>query len=177
MIYWESVFTDSEYILQLPSDFSRPSDMNNTGKVVYFSIDELHTKKIKDLISSQNITIFSFLFCVFNFMLKICSGQKNIVIGVPYANRDRLEFQSVIGLFLNMMPIKISYDKDYSINEFYRMVQRIIEEGLSHSDVGINEIVNTLSLPRYDNINPLFQVMFAFQNYMHQRIQRLPLVL
>ena len=166
--YWKSLFSDEEYILQLPSDYPRPVRMKNTGRVAYFSIDQLHVKKIKDLVSKQNVTLFTFLFCVFNYLLKICTGQKDIVIGVPYANRDRSEFQNVIGLFLNLIPIKISYETDYSLNELYKRVQGIIEEGLSHSDAGIDEIVTALALPRHDNINPLFQVMFAFQNYMQQ---------
>uniref|UniRef100_UPI001F251703 condensation domain-containing protein n=1 Tax=Streptomyces griseus TaxID=1911 RepID=UPI001F251703 len=107
---------------------------------------------------------FSVLQSVLAAVLSRRSGQGDVVIGVPVANRSRVETEDLIGFFVNTLPLRTRVTAGDSFEELLDQVSRTALEGLSHQDVPFDRLVQELAPDRDRSRNPIFQVMLAFQN-------------
>src|SRR5205823_6367372 len=92
------------------------------------------------------------------------SGQPEVVIGTPVANRRRVETEGVIGFFVNTLALRIDLRGEPSVAEMLKRVRGVVLGAQEHQDVPFEQVVELVQPPRHLNRTPVFQVMFAWQN-------------
>ena len=115
--------------------------------------------------SRQNgTTLFMTLLAAFGTLLYRYSGQSDIVIGSPIANRNRSEIESLIGFFVNTLVLRTAFVDNPSFEELLKQVREATLKAYQHQDVPFEQVVEALQPQRSLSHSPLFQVMFILQN-------------
>lgn len=160
--YWKDIlkgYTD----LNLVSVESRPKLKTNVGSSINFQITEKTLNNLKKFSKKFNCTSHMILLSAFYTLLYRYSGQHDIVIGVPYANRNNLQVENILGFFVNMLPIRINI-KDPSVEELFKYVKMRCIESHQNQNIPFEYIVEQLKIKRENSRTPVFQVAFAHYN-------------
>jgi non-ribosomal peptide synthetase component F len=163
LAYWRKQLADPP-TLDLPTDHARPVRQSFRGARVPIVLDERLTKALSDLSRRENATLFMTLLAAFYLLLHRYTGQRDILVGTPVANRERREFEAVIGLFVNAVPLRAGFSGEPSFIEWLHRVRETCLDGFAHQDVPFEWIVEALKPARERNRHPLFQTMFVLQN-------------
>lgn len=165
--FWKGYLPDSPSILQLPFDYTRPADMKGMGDTMYFDLAGPEAfASIQALGAKHNVTNFSFVLAALNVLFHKYSAQDEIILGVPYAGRDREQLENIMGFFLNMLPIAADFSLERTFSDLVKKTMSDLMEAVAHNDIHFEHLVETLNVTRHKNIHPVFQVMVAYQNYM-----------
>ena len=162
MSFWHKELEGIEP-LNLPTTYNRPTVMSYRGEHIYFTIDSKITEGLNRLAKQEGVTLFMLLISSFGLLLERYSGQEDIVIGSPIANRGHVEVENLIGFFINILPIRVNLaNKRFSelLAEVKERTLRVYE----YQEIPFEKIVDALNLPRDTSRSPLFQVMFTLQN-------------
>lgn len=162
--FWLKQFDGEIPVLNMPTDFIRPTTQSSRGKKVYFTIDEKITKKIKQLCYETETTLFMFLFAVYNVLLYRYTSQEDIVVGIPVAARSHPDTENMLGMFINNLAIRTYPKGKMTFVEYLTQVKDTIIKCLDNQDYQYERLVNKLNLSRDMSRNPLFDVMFSLQN-------------
>jgi amino acid adenylation domain-containing protein len=161
--YWQQQLKDAPPILELPTDYLRPVKQSFKGKRETLIIQTQLTKQLKALSKQENVTTFMLLLAAFKTLLYRYSQQTDILIGTPVANRDRTETENLIGCFINTLVLRSNLDDEPSFLELLPRVKSTTLAAYQHQDLPFEELVKQLNIERSPGINPLFQVMFVYQ--------------
>ena len=161
--YWQRQLKDAPPILELPTDYPRPVKANYRGKRAALIIPTQLTQQLKALSKQENVTTFMLLLAAWKTFLYRYTQQTDILIGTPVANRDRTETENLIGCFINTLVLRTNLDGELSFLELLRRVKSITLAAYQHQDLPFEELVKELKVERSLSINPLFQVMFVYQ--------------
>ncbi len=167
--YWTGYLGSDVPVLQLPHDRPRPLELSVKGSTSFFSVPEDLSRRLKAFGKSRNVSLFLLVFSAVHILMHKYSQQQKVIIGTPYANKDFHQLENVIGFFLKMLPIKSEFKEGLSIRDLIDSIRDGFYGALTHSDVQLEEIISALKLEREMNINPIFQVMFTYQNYLKPR--------
>ncbi len=160
--YWSGTLEHLP-IITLPLDFDRPENQTYSGDRVYFNLAPSLTKKIHTLSTQQGVTPFMTMLTVFNILLQRYSGQNDICIGTPIANRVKTEIEPLIGFFANTLTLRTDLSGDPSFLDVLSRVKRTTLGAYENQDLPFEKVVD-LVLPKRDpSRSPLFQVSFALQ--------------
>src|SRR5262249_57953053 len=116
------------------------------------------------LSQSNQATLYMTLLAGFGVLMSRYSGQDDIVVGAPIANRQEAQLEELIGFFVNMLVMRVRVERERSFSELLGEVRRMALEAYQHQDVPFERLVEELSPPRSLNTTPLFQVSFALHN-------------
>ncbi|HYC30038.1 MAG TPA: amino acid adenylation domain-containing protein, partial [Chitinophagaceae bacterium] len=163
LAYWQQKLADVAP-LQLPTDHIRPAVQSTRGAITAFSIDKALAAQLHALSEQQGTTLFMTLLAAFNVLLHRYSGQEDICIGTPVAGRWQRETEELIGFFVNTVVLRTSMSSDISFTQLLRQVRTNALEAFEHQDAPFEKIVEAVVKERDLSRNPLFQVMFVFQN-------------
>ena len=150
--------------LQLPTDRPRPVMQTFNGAVQAIRVSPELAGGLKELSKREGITLFMTLLAGFQFLLSRYSGQKDIAVGTPIANRNIAEIEGLIGFFVNTLVMRTNLKGDLTVKE---LLQRVKEVGLGaygHQDLPFEKLVEELQPERNLSRNPLVQVVLALQN-------------
>jgi len=162
--YWLKVFEDRGPLSNLPLDFKRPPIQRFDGDTFNFIIARGDAVKLKALASTEKTTTFMTLLAVFNvFLSKVC-GQEDIVIGTPITGRHLVELQPVMGVFLNMLPLRNYPRNEKTFREFLNEVKETTLEAFENQLYPFEDLVEKVVLKRDRSRNPLFDVLFQLEN-------------
>ena len=161
--YWKQQLNGAPELLQLPTDRPRPSIQTYKGETFSFSLPEQLSKKLKTLSTQSGTTLFMTLLGAFATLLYRYTGQSDILIGSPIANRNRAEIEDLIGFFVNTLVLRTSLEDNPSFTELLTQVRENTLKAYSHQDIGFEQIVEALQPERSLSHSPLFQVMFVLQ--------------
>ncbi|MBK8549759.1 MAG: non-ribosomal peptide synthase/polyketide synthase [Ignavibacteria bacterium] len=150
--------------LQLPTDYSRPSVLSVRGAKVEFSIDKKLSEKLELLSRRFGSTLFMTLLSVFKVLLYRYSGQQDICVGTPVAGRQHRVLEGLIGFFVNTLVLRSELNGNTTFEELLQQVKSNVLEGFNYQDVPFEKVVEAVVKEREMSRNPLFQVMFVFQN-------------
>ncbi len=164
--YWIKKIQDYQ-TLNLPLDYQRPSTFTSKGTTLAFNLDEQLATQIKNIISQKNTTGYNFFLAVFNLLLSKYSGQNDIIIGTPVANRYHVELENIIGLFANTLVLRNIINKNDSFEIFLQSVTQTTIEALEHQEIPFDYLVDALKISRDPARNPIFQVMYSAQETKH----------
>jgi amino acid adenylation domain-containing protein/FkbM family methyltransferase len=164
LVYWRGRLGKDLTAIQMPVDRARPLSQSHRGAREKIKVEEEVSRKIYKISREQNATLFMVLLAAWQAMLWKYSGQEDVVVGMPIANRGRREIEEIIGLFVNTLVIRTNLGGDPSFEELIRRVKEICLGAYAHQDVPFEKMVEELEPERDLGRNPLFQVMFAVQN-------------
>ncbi|MBN2109391.1 MAG: amino acid adenylation domain-containing protein, partial [Deltaproteobacteria bacterium] len=163
--FWKQRLGGKLPVLQMPADYPRPEDPHNDGALESFVIPESLVRLLADYAQKESCTLFMMLLAGFMTLLQRYTGQETVIIGSPYANRDMVECERLIGFFLNMLPLRGDLNPDMPFNELLHQVRESTLEAYAHHELPFGTLVDAIQPERSLNHHPVFQVMFAFQNF------------
>ena len=162
--YWRDTFAEPPPFLELPADRRRPTRQDYAGARLPDRIDRALSARLKSLARAQGVSVFALLFAGWAALLARLSGQNDIVIGTPSANRGRRELEDIIGFFVNTLAVRIACDGNARVCDLVAQVQARLLDAQQHQDIPFEQVVEIVSPPRSLAHTPLFQTMFAWQN-------------
>ncbi|HEX7736849.1 MAG TPA: amino acid adenylation domain-containing protein [Ktedonobacteraceae bacterium] len=162
--YWKRQLEGAPPVLNLPTDRPYPAVRTFSGNMQRFTLSPHLTEAIKTLSRKEGTTVFTTLLTAFQVLLSRYSGQKDIVIGTPTANRPLLETESLVGFFASTLVLRINLSDNPPFLEALARVREVLLESTTHQDVPFERLVDELHIERTMSHNPLFQVMFNFGN-------------
>ncbi|MEW6735288.1 MAG: amino acid adenylation domain-containing protein, partial [Acidobacteriota bacterium] len=162
--YWRKQLGENITMLELPTDRARPAIQNYQGASERFMLTKELTERLKELSRQAGATLFMTLLSGFQVLLYRYSGQEDICIGTPIANRNRAEIETLIGFFVNTLVIRVKLQARMSYEELLEQVRDVCLEAYGHQDLPFELLVEKLQPVRDMSRSPLFQVMFALQN-------------
>jgi amino acid adenylation domain-containing protein len=161
--YWRNQLGDMMGVLQLPTDHSRPAIQNHRGKHRTYAMPSRIVDKLEKTARRENVTLFMLLLAGFQLLLSRYSGQKDIAVGTPIANRIKRETEKLIGFFVNTLVLRTRIAPTKTVRELLRAVRGMALEAYAHQDLPFEKLVQDLNPPRDLSRSPLFQAMLALQ--------------
>ena len=162
--YWKNQLGTMIPILELATDRPRPSVQTFRGAREAIELPTRITAPLKELSREEGATLFVILMAAFNTLLHRYTAQEDIIIGFPIANRNHAEIQNAIGFFVNTLPLRTDLSGDPTFRELLKRVRAVCIEAYAHQDLPFEKLVEELYQERDLNRNPVFDVMFVFQN-------------
>ncbi len=162
--FWKDQLKDIPLETLFPYDHKRPQIISGLGGRENINIDKELTAKIKKLCKESGTTMFMTMLTAFGVLISLYSKQNDICIGTPTGNRTKSKFEKIIGFFVNTIILRLKFDKTKSFSEILTSNRKVVLDSLEHQDLSFDQLVDILQPERVVNINPLFQIMFAWQN-------------
>lgn len=162
--YWKERLAQIPETLNLPTDQPRPSRPSYRGATLPFQLSPALSRAVRDLSREENCTLFMTLLAAFQLLLSRYSGQQDIVVGTPVSNRLRTETEGLVGLFLNTLVLRTRLHNDQTGRSVLRQVRDEALGAFAHQDLPFEVLVEELRPKRSLSHNPIFQVLFMFQN-------------
>jgi amino acid adenylation domain-containing protein/non-ribosomal peptide synthase protein (TIGR01720 family) len=172
--YWRELLSGAQPVLELPFDQPRPAQQSFRGARQDIALEPALVAGLKTLAQREGVTMFMLLLASFQAFLYRYSGQSDIRVGVPVANRNRVETESLIGFFVNTQVLKAYVDGAMPFTALLQHTKRRALEAQAHQDLPFEQLVEALQPERSLSHNPLFQVMFNHQAHSHTAEQQLP---
>ncbi|MEM6632220.1 MAG: condensation domain-containing protein, partial [Bacteroidota bacterium] len=169
--FWLDNFIDIPPKADLPSDYERPAVKKFTGDVISLNLDKEETRRLEELAKKAGVTLNVILFSVYHILLRKLTQQKDIVIGTPVAGRPHPDLSNLMGVFINMLPIRLSLEDDLSIKACISQIKAKFLKALDNQSFQFEELINELQVERDSSRNPLFDFMFAFQNFERPKVE------
>ncbi len=166
--YWRHQLQDPPPPLSLPYDFFRPKRQTFQGNQQSFQIPSSLLAKLKKIAQEEEATLFMILVSTFQLLLSRYSGQEDVLIGTPSANRPRKELEALIGFFVNTLVLRSQCSGNMTWLEFLAQVKETTLAAYSHQDIPFEKLVEETQPTRDLSRSPLFQVLFAWQNVPSQ---------
>ncbi len=164
LAYWKRQLSGSSPMLELPADRPRPSVQSFCGATYPFTFPKRLSEGIKTLAQQQGGTLFMVLLAAFQTLLHRYTGQDDICVGTPIANRNRAEIEGLIGFFVNTLVMRADFSGDPCFRELLKQVREMALGAYAHQDLPFEKLVDALQPERDMSHTPLFQVMFVLQN-------------
>src|SRR5258708_10193031 len=162
--YWKATLSGEPELLELPLDHPRPAEWNSAGAFVDLTLDEELTAGIEELSRRQGTTVYMTLLAAWAALLGRLSGQQDVVIGTPTANRGRSEIENLIGFFVNTLAIRVDVAGEQTVHELLARVKEQTLAAQQNQDTPFQQVVELLQPVRTLTHSSIFQVMFAWQN-------------
>ncbi|MGY2403239.1 amino acid adenylation domain-containing protein [Pseudomonas sp. SDO5271_S396] len=174
LTYWRELLGGTQPVLELPFDHPRPAQQSFRGARQDIALEPALVAGLKSLAQREGVTLFMLLLAAFQAFLYRYSGQSDIRVGVPIANRNRVETESLIGFFVNTQVLKADLDGQMTFAQLLQHTKRRALEAQAHQDLPFEQLVEALQPERSLSHNPLFQVMFNHQANPQTAAHRLP---
>jgi len=169
--YWKQQLSGSLPILNLPTDFPRPAVQTFQGARQTWELPSYLSLALTQLGQQEKATLFMTLLAAFKTLLYRYTGQTDILVGSPIANRNLREIEALIGFFVNTLVLRSDLNGNPTFRELLRSVREVALGAYAHQDVPIEKLVEELQPERDLSYSPLFQVAFALQNGLTQTLQ------
>lgn len=164
LTYWVSELRDAPAVLELPTDRPRPAVQRYIGKTLAFRIEPSLTNRLRTLGQSCGATLFMTLLTGWSILLSRQARTEDLVIGSPVTNRSRSELESLIGFFVNTIPLRLRVDGRQSTITLLEKNRKKVLDAFTHQDVPFEYIVEEIKPERNLSHAPIFQTMFVMQN-------------
>ncbi|MFR9676961.1 amino acid adenylation domain-containing protein, partial [Streptomyces sp. TR06-5] len=159
--YWKEQLADAPALISLPTDHPRPAVQNYQGANLTSHLPAEIREQLTKVSNEHRTTQFITVLSAFAVLLSHYSGQDKVVIGVPVANRSRVETEPLIGFLVNTVALCVDLEGDPPFSDVLEQVRWKLLDAQSHQDVPFERIVEELRPERSLSYNPVFQVMFT----------------
>ncbi len=161
--YWLAQMGDEHPVLELPLDRPRPVLPSHRGRRHEHVVDATLVEQLRGVARQHGVTLFMLLLGTFNVLLHRYTGQTDLRVGVPIANRNRREIEGLIGFFVNTQVLRVQLDAQTSFTDLLGAIKETALGAQAHQDLPFERLVEALKLERSLSYNPLFQVMYNHQ--------------
>jgi amino acid adenylation domain-containing protein len=167
--YWINQYKNEIPVFELPIDYKRPLRKSFEGSMVSFTLNKTDLNWIKTIENDSNnenevITLYMQIMAIFSIFLFKLTNQNELVIGAPTAGRTQAELEQLAGMFVNTLPLRISYHTQKNFIEYVSVIRRKILEAFENQEYQYEELVEEIVDHRDVSRNPLFDVVFILQN-------------
>ena len=171
LAYWKNHLTGAPATLELPTDHPRPPIQTANGATREFILAPELVARAKEFANENGASLFMVLLAAYGTLLSRLSGQNDIVVGVPTANRTRPELEGLIGPLLSNLALRLNLAGSPTFRELLQRTREMALNAYSHQDMPFEKLVQELSPERSLSHNPLFQVVFSLQNAARDSFQ------
>ncbi|GCF10054.1 non-ribosomal peptide synthetase [Dictyobacter arantiisoli] len=161
--FWVEQLSGAPLVLELPADRPRPPLQTFRGATLSFTLPDQLLQAYKAFCRDEGITLFMALLSAFATVLFRYTGQTNVIVGTPIANRTRPELQDLIGCFVNTLALRIDFSGNPIYRDLLRRVQKVALNAYMHQNVPFEKVVEAMQPTRDLGRTPLVQVMFVLQ--------------
>ncbi|WP_281925788.1 amino acid adenylation domain-containing protein, partial [Flavobacterium collinsii] len=161
--YWEEKL-EGVGTLSLPTDYARPSIQSTAGSNVSLTLDKNLSDSLNALCQVEGVTLFMLMLSAFKVLLSRYSGQDDICVGTPIANRTQSELEGMIGFFVNTLALRSDLSGNPDFRELLKRVKETTLGSYDHQLAPFEKVVDRVVTTRDMSMSPLFQVMFVLQN-------------
>jgi len=158
--FWRAQLADVPANLELPLDRPRPAIARFKGAVKSIALSAPLTDRIRALGRAHGTTMFMTLLAAFNVLLYRCTGQRDLAVGSPIANRTRTELEGLIGFFVNTVALRTQLSGDSTFRDILRRVRETAISAYDNQDVPFEQVVAELKPERNLGGTPIVNVMF-----------------
>ena len=164
LAFWQEALTGTPVLLDLPTDRPRPAVQSYAGAAIEFSLDKGVSDGLNALARRHGATLFMVLQAGWSVLMGRLSGQDDVVIGTPVANRRRRELEGLVGFFVNTLALRTRLDAQETVSDLLARVKEQTLEAYNHQDVPFEQVVEALRPERSLSHSPVFQTMLVLQN-------------
>jgi fengycin family lipopeptide synthetase D len=161
---WKEMLS-GQTTLELATDFARPALKGYAGSRINFEIGAVETAGLQALAQKEGTTLFMVMLAVYNILLSKLSHAEDIIIGTPVAGRQHADLENMMGMFINTLPLRNYPTGDLSFRDFLATVRDRTLACFDNQSYPYEALIDELNVPRDTSRNPLFDVMFFFQNF------------
>jgi amino acid adenylation domain-containing protein len=161
--FWRAELADASSALPLPTDAPFPARQTHSGQAVSTTIDGDLADQLRGLAAGQGTTLFAVLLAAYSVVLARLTGHDDLLIAVPMAARVKRETESVVGLFMNTVVIRVQIDRDGMLGDLLRSVHAATVRAMEHQDLPFARVVELVKPDRDPARLPLVQVMFSME--------------
>lgn len=162
--FWLSEFQVPAPLLQIQTDYPRQASVDGEAEAVKTVIPSEVARELNEIASKTGATLYMVLLSAYSLLLSIYSGQRDIVVGTPVAGRSRADLQPMIGMFVNILPIRSRPENEMTYLDFLHEVKGTAISAFENQDFPFDELIRKLNVTRDIGRNPLFDASFALQN-------------
>ncbi len=162
--YWRNKLSGALTVLELPADRLRPAVQSHRGGNELFALPETLSLKLQNFSNENGVSLFMTLLAAFKVLLHRYTGQTDICVGMPIANRNRAETEDLIGFFVNNLVLRSDLKGNPTFNSFLAQVREETLNAYAHQDMPFEKLVEELQPERSLSYMPLFQISFLVQN-------------
>ncbi len=162
--YWLDIFAGDIESLNLPTDYARPLRKSYRGRKVRFVIGDEENQGLRNLAKGEDVTLFMVLLAIYNILLAKLTGQEDIVVGTGLAGRRQADLYSLIGMFVNTLPLRNYPWGEKIFKEFLQEVKERTLAAFENQDFPFEDLVEQLGSVKDKRQNPIFNVGFVLQN-------------
>ncbi len=163
--FWSNQFETLPEPLVLPYDRERSLVRGTRGGHIETTVDTDTQNKLLSIAEKVGATPFMTLLAIYNILLSRLSNHQDIVIGTPVAGRDHADLQGLVGMFVRTLPIRTQVSSHLSFRDFLKEVKSSVISCFDHQEYAYEELVQELDVQRDTSRNPLFDTLFAYQNF------------
>ncbi|MCU1267658.1 MAG: amino acid adenylation domain protein [Acidobacteria bacterium] len=164
LAYWIQHLAGAPTALELATDRPRPAVQTFAGARHYTELSSELADRLRAFSRREGVTLFMTLLAAFDVLLLRYSGQDDVVVGIPLAGRGKSELESLIGLFVNTLPLRASLSGNPTFRELLQRVREAALGAYAHQEIPFDKLVEELEPERSLSHAPLFQVIFALEN-------------
>jgi amino acid adenylation domain-containing protein len=169
--FWRETLSGAPELLELPTDHPRPAQQDKTGAFSPFHLGEDLSAGLKALSRRHGVTLFTTLFAAWAVVLARVTGQDDLVIGTPTANRRKREILRLVGFFVNTLAIRVDLGGAESVGELLARVKAQSGAAQRNQEIPFEQVVDAVAPARSMAYHPLIQVMFTFQNAFRETLE------
>lgn len=162
--YWLKKFEREIPVLELPTDFQRPSIQSFEGDRVIFEADNDLSERILKLSEKTGTTLYMVLMSAYKVLLSKYTGQDDIIVASPITDRKMEELHNVIGMFVNTVVLWSNPNSDKTFVQYLQEIKQITLEAFANSDYPFEDLINKINIKRDMSRTPLFDTMLTLQN-------------
>ncbi|WP_203737931.1 non-ribosomal peptide synthetase, partial [Actinoplanes italicus] len=159
--YWRTQLADPP-VLALPTDRPRPAIRSTAGDTLRFTVPAEVAAGLRDLSRRNGTTMFMTILAAYSVLLQRHTGQDDLIVGSPVANRDRAEVEPLIGLFVNTLALRARLGDDPTFTELLARVRSTTLAAHSHQDLPFERLVDELAPARDRSQTPLVQTLLSY---------------
>ncbi|KEO76547.1 hypothetical protein EL23_22660 [Paenibacillus polymyxa] len=169
--YWLDTFRGELPVLDLPTDFARPSVRSTAGDTVVFGLEREASERLKELAAHTGSTLYMVLLAAYTALLHQYSGQEDIVVGTPIAGRPHADLEPILGMFVGTLALRNYPTAEHTFRSYVEEVKVCALQAYEHQDYPFEELVEKLNVKRDMSRHPLFDTMFTLQTTEEGELQ------
>ena len=164
--YWRSQLATATPSIELPTDRARPSVQTYAGDRLDFQLDADLTQALNSLSRQEGVTLYMTLLTAFKALLYRYTGQSDLVVGTPFANRNTADTEQLIGFLVNTLVLRTQVTGELKVRELLNRVRQVTSGAYANSNLPFEQLIQELQPERDLSYSPFFQVMFALQKQL-----------
>ena len=163
--YWLGVYDGEIPVLHLATDYKRPPIRSSAGKTMAMTVGREKLLALRDLAAEEGVTLYTVLLSIFYILLARLSGQEEIIVGTVVVGRRHPDLQGIVGMFANMLALRGWPAAEKTFDRFLGEVGQTTLTAFENQDYPFEDLVDKMSIFRDWSRNPIFDVVFVWQNF------------